>query len=86
MYTEDVMVIRDMIRPLDATSQLNKSSASFFSKRKELIRVTEGADKRYENGNKSNAADTKAKHEETHDFQRRGAGDFHHVKFNSGEF
>lgn len=34
------MVIKDMIQPLNVTSKLNTSSASIFSKRKELIRVT----------------------------------------------
>lgn len=34
------MVSKDMIQPLNVTSKLNTSSASIFSKRKELIRVT----------------------------------------------
>jgi len=39
LYMEDVMVIKDIIWPLDVTSKLHTSSASIFSKRKELIRV-----------------------------------------------
>ena len=59
------MVIKNMIWPLHVTSKLNTSSASIFSERKELIRVTkrrEIKDLRMET--RATTADMKVKHEE----------------------
>lgn len=64
-YMEAVMVIKDMIWPLDVTSKLNTSSASIFSKRKELIRVTKRRQiKDLRTETRATTADIKMKHEE----------------------
>lgn len=65
LYTEDVMVIKDMIWPLDVTSKLNTSSVSVFSKRKELIGVTKRRQiKDFRMATRATTAEMKAKHKE----------------------
>lgn len=65
LYTEDVMVIKDVIQPLNVTSKLNTSSASIFSKRKELIRVTKRRQiKELRTETRAMTADMKMKYEE----------------------